>query len=58
MQKMKQQIQKAKVTLPILKYGNPLLRKKVEDIVKFDKLLEIPSNNPKFKEIINFVDER
>ena len=25
---------------------------------KFDKLLEIPSNNHKFKEIINFVDER
>ena len=25
---------------------------------KFDKLLEIPSNNPKFKEIINFIDER
>ena len=38
---MKPQPHQAKATLPILKYGNPILRKKVEDIIDFNNLSEL-----------------
>ena len=41
---MKSQIEQTKMTLPILKYGNPLLRKKVDDVIDFDDLPEFVEN--------------
>ena len=39
-QKMRPQTKQAKTPLAILKYGNPLLRKKVKDVLDFDHLAE------------------
>jgi len=41
---VKHQTKLTKTTLPILKYGNPILRKKVEDVIDFDNLSDLVQN--------------